>query len=111
MRSCCGTGPGRRVIDLPRLGLGCAPLGNIGHARTDDEAYAVLEAAWDAGIRHFDTAPHYGLGLSERRLGRFLSTKPRDEFVVSTKVGRLLRPNPSWDGRTDEEGFVVPARL
>ena len=102
----------RTTIDLPRLGLGCAPLGNHGHARTDDEAFAVLEAAWDAGIRHFDTAPHYGLGLSEQRLGRFLATRPRGEFVVSTKVGRLVEEDPSWDGSSlDDEGFAVPARL
>jgi D-threo-aldose 1-dehydrogenase len=96
--------------DLPTLGLGCAQLGNLLRKRSDEEASAILEAAWDAGIRHFDTAPHYGLGLSERRLGSFLATKPRDEFVVSTKVGRLLRDNPYWDGcAQDDEGFAVPA--
>lgn len=57
----------------------------------DDEAHRVVEAAWDAGIRYFDTAPLYGFGLSEQRLGAVLRTKPRDEFVISTKVGRLLR--------------------
>ncbi len=61
---------------------------------SDEQAHAVLEAAWECGIRYFDTAPHYGLGLSERRLGAFLAGKPRDEFVVSTKVGRLLRAEP-----------------
>ncbi|QKW17737.1 aldo/keto reductase [Kitasatospora sp. NA04385] len=96
----------------PPLGLGCAPLGNMFRARSDEEVEQVLEAAWEAGVRYFDTAPHYGLGLSERRLGRFLATKPRDEFVLSTKVGRLLRPDPDWDGASsDPEGFVVPARL
>lgn len=100
------------VIDLPRLGLGCAALGNHGRERTDDECSVVLEAAWEAGVRQFDTAPHYGLGLSELRLGRFLATKPRDQFVVSTKVGRLVAENPSWDGSSaDDEGFAVPARL
>ena len=68
---------------------------------SDDEAWAVLDAAWEAGIRYFDTAPHYGLGLSERRLGAFLQTKPRDEFSISTKAGRLLRPNPDDDGGLD----------
>ncbi|WP_406447877.1 aldo/keto reductase [Streptomyces sp. NBC_00876] len=97
---------------VPKFGLGCAPLGNMFRARSDEEVEAVLEAAWEAGVRHFDTAPHYGLGLSERRLGRFLATKPRSEFVISTKVGRLLREDPAWDGRsTDPEGFVVPAQL
>ena len=97
---------------LPRLGLGCAPLGNLGTVFTDDEAGEILEAAWEVGVRHFDTAPHYGLGLSEERLGRFLATKPRDEFVVSTKVGRLLRDNHDWDGVSlDDNIFRVPGRL
>lgn len=81
-------------LALPALGYGAANVGNLFRELTDDEAWAVLEAAWDAGIRYFDTAPHYGLGLSERRLGAFLQTKPRDEFFLSTKAGRLLRPNP-----------------
>jgi D-threo-aldose 1-dehydrogenase len=97
---------------LPRLGLGCATQGDLFEPRGDEASYEVFEAAWDVGVRHFDTAPHYGLGLSEHRLGRFLATKPRDEFVVSTKVGRLLRPNPGWDGSSpDDQGFAVPARL
>ncbi|MDQ1666419.1 MAG: D-threo-aldose 1-dehydrogenase, partial [Actinomycetota bacterium] len=62
-------------LDLGPLGYGAANLGNLYRAVTDDEAWAVLDAAWDSGIRYFDTAPHYGLGLSERRLGRFLATK------------------------------------
>ena len=70
---------------------------------TDEQARAVLEAAWESGIRYFDTAPHYGLGLSERRLGAFLATKPRAEFVVSTKVGRLLRPSPETADRLDDD--------
>ncbi len=86
---------------LTALGYGAANLGNLFRPLTDDEAWAILEAAWDAGIRYFDTAPHYGLGLSERRLGAFLRTKPRDEFVLSTKAGRLLRPNPADDGGLD----------
>lgn len=94
------------------LGYGAANVGNLYRALTDDEATAVLEAAWEAGIRYWDTAPHYGLGLSERRLGAFLATKPRDEFVLSTKVGRLLRPNPDWAGEQDlAHDFAVPANL
>lgn len=97
---------------LPTIGLGCAQLGNLFRERTEDQAHEVLEAAWDAGIRYFDTAPHYGLGLSEERLGRFLTSKPRDEFVISTKVGRLIRENPDWNGTSgDDQGFAVPARL
>ena len=97
---------------MGRLGYGAANIGNLHRELTDDEAWAVLDAAWDSGVRAFDTAPHYGLGLSERRLGAFLRTKPRDEYVLSTKVGRLLRPNPDDDGGLDlENDFHVPAAL
>lgn len=92
-----------------RFGLGGASLGNHRQAITDAEAYAVLEEAWARGIRHFDTAPHYGLGLSERRLGAFLADKPRDSFTLSTKVGRRLEPVDLVDGALDTEGFLVPA--
>ena len=77
---------------MTRLGLGCAPLGNLFQAVADDDAVATVDAAWDAGWRLFDTAPLYGHGLSERRLGAALAGRPRDEYVLSTKVGRLLRP-------------------
>ena len=70
--------------------LGCSQLGGLYRPMSDAEAEAVLEAAWDLGIRHFDTAPHYGAGLSERRVGRFLAGLPRNEFSLSTKVGRVL---------------------
>lgn len=98
---------------IPTLGYGAANVGNLFRALSDDEAWAVLEAAWDAGIRYYDTAPHYGLGLSERRLGAFLQTKPRDEFFVSTKVGRLLRPNPGHEagGLDTDNDFFVPDDL
>jgi D-threo-aldose 1-dehydrogenase len=76
---------------VTRLGLGSAPLGNLFATVPDEQAYLVVEAAWDAGIRFFDTAPLYGHGLAESRLGAVLRTKPRDEFVLATKVGRLLR--------------------
>lgn len=99
-------------LDLPELGYGAANVGNLYRAMTDDEATAILQTAWDAGIRYFDTAPHYGLGLSERRLGAFLRTKPRNEFVVSTKVGRLLEPNPQGAGMQDSANdFDVPADM
>lgn len=100
-------------LALPTLGYGAANVGNLFRSLTDDEAWAVLEAAWDAGIRYFDTAPHYGLGLSEKRLGAFLQTKPRDEFVVSTKAGRLLRPNPEHQsgGLDTDNDFHVPDDL
>ena len=83
--------PDLRAPALTRLGYGAANIGNLFRELTDDQAWGILEAAWESGIRYYDTAPHYGLGLSERRLGAFLQTKPRDEFVVSTKAGRLLR--------------------
>jgi D-threo-aldose 1-dehydrogenase len=97
---------------LGRLGYGAANVGNLYREVSDEMALAALEAGWDSGIRYFDTAPHYGLGLSERRLGAFLRTKPRAEYVVSTKVGRLLRPNPEGAGGTDlAHDFAVPADL
>lgn len=98
-------------LALSALGYGAANVGNLYREISDDDAWAILEAAWDSGVRYFDTAPHYGLGLSERRLGAFLATKPRAEFVVSTKAGRLLRPNPEGVGRLDDEDFAVPADL
>ncbi|HEY9306175.1 MAG TPA: aldo/keto reductase [Microbacterium sp.] len=94
-------GTGIDASALTRLGYGAANVGNLFRELTDDQAWAILDAAWESGIRYFDTAPHYGLGLSERRLGAFLKTKPREEFVISTKAGRLLRPNPDDDGGLD----------
>ena len=73
-------------------------------------AEQAIEAAWGGGIRYFDTAPHYGLGLSERRLGRALSGRPRESFVLSTKVGRLLVDNPTPTGSDLAEGFAVGDR-
>lgn len=92
------------AVEVTRLGLGCAPLGNLYTAISDADARATVDAAWDAGVRLFDAAPLYGHGLSERRLGAALAGRPRDEFVVSTKVGRLLRPA---SGPVDTI-FVVP---
>ncbi|MFC9617221.1 aldo/keto reductase [Streptomyces sp. NPDC056938] len=72
------------------LGFGTAPLGNMFRSIPDEEAAATVEAAWDQGIRYFDTAPFYGAGLSELRLGEVLADRPRDEYVLSTKVGRVI---------------------
>lgn len=93
------------------LGLGCAQLGNLYRAMSGEHAAAIVETAWDQGIRYFDTAPHYGLGLSERRLGAALAGRPRAEFVLSTKVGRLLEENPDFAGGKDTDLFDVPGNL
>jgi D-threo-aldose 1-dehydrogenase len=94
-----------------KLGLGGAQLGNLYHAMSDENARAIVDTAWDRGIRYFDTAPHYGLGLSERRLGAALAARPRDEYAISTKVGRLLVDNPGGAGERDTEGFDVPRTI
>lgn len=102
---------GRSPVLVTELSFGGAAIGNLFRAVTDDDARAAVDAAWEGGIRAFDTAPHYGLGLSERRLGDALRHRPRDEYVISTKVGRLLEPAIPGGcavGR-DPEGFDVPA--
>jgi D-threo-aldose 1-dehydrogenase len=99
------------VTDRPtpafgRLGLGTAPLGGLYDAVDDETAGAVVERAWELGIRYFDTAPYYGSGSAERRLGAVLRRLPREAFVVSTKVGRLLRPGESgWRGAPPLEAY------
>ncbi|MET0828088.1 MAG: aldo/keto reductase [Microbacterium sp.] len=101
----------RRVGDrlaLTELGIGVAQFGNLYRETTDEASQTAVDAAWDAGIRYFDTAPHYGLGLAERRLGTALRARPRDEYVVSTKAGRLLVPNPGGENEIGER-FIVPA--
>jgi len=102
---------GNGGLTFTELGFGAAPIGNLYRAIGDDAAQAILTAAWDAGVRYFDTAPLYGLGLSETRLNQFLRGKPRDEYVISTKVGRLLRPcRPGEERDTIGKFFDVPAR-
>ncbi|MGW0670354.1 aldo/keto reductase [Streptomyces sp. NPDC002746] len=103
---------GRSRVAVSPLGFGAAPLGNLYAPLDEETARAAVDAAWDAGVRYFDTAPHYGLGLSERRLGAALKARPRDEFTVSTKVGRLLEPHPSPTGSDlAAGGFAVPDTL
>ncbi|WP_106477671.1 aldo/keto reductase [Phytohalomonas tamaricis] len=80
-----------------RFGVGGTQLGNMFKVTPDEQAEAMLEASWASGVRYFDTSPWYGLGLSERRLGHFLDGKPPQEYVLSTKVGRLLIPDASVD--------------
>jgi D-threo-aldose 1-dehydrogenase len=84
---------GRTELSLTRIGFGGAPIGDIRRAPSDNETRRLLETAWDAGIRYFDAAPMYGAGLAERRVGDFLRDKPRDDYVLSTKAGRLLVPD------------------
>ncbi|MBN9307686.1 aldo/keto reductase, partial [Devosia sp.] len=87
---------GTTGIELSRIGFGGAPLGDLRRAPSDAASRELLQAAWDAGIRYFDTAPFYGSGLSERRIGDFLRDRPRDAYVLPTKVGRLLVPDRAW---------------
>ncbi|MDP9865353.1 MULTISPECIES: aldo/keto reductase [Streptosporangium] len=100
------------TFSVSKYGFGAAPIGNLFTAVSDAEARAAVDAAYDAGFRLFDTAPHYGLGLSERRLGAALAGRPRDSYTLSTKVGRLLVPS-TGDGPVgrDGQGFDVPADL
>jgi D-threo-aldose 1-dehydrogenase len=98
-----------RSLSLTELGLGGSAIGNLFHTVADDEARRTVDAAWAAGIRYFDTAPHYGLGLSESRLGQALRERRRDQYVLSTKVGRRLEPNPAPTGSDlAAGGFAVP---
>ncbi|HJW42316.1 MAG TPA: aldo/keto reductase [Rhizomicrobium sp.] len=92
---------------LPAFGFGCAALGNLYAAVSDADAAATLSAAWQNGIAYFDTAPYYGHGLSEERLGRFLKSGAAPHAIVSTKVGRSLRP--VGDGVRPDTGFVNAA--
>jgi D-threo-aldose 1-dehydrogenase len=105
---------GRSRVAVTELAFGGAAIGGMYTEVSEDDARAAVDAAWDGGIRTFDTAPHYGLGLSERRLGDALRCRPRDEYVISTKVGRLLEPAvPGQDGsigRDTQGGFDIPAR-
>lgn len=91
------------------LGLGCAPLGNLFAPVSDEAAQATVHAAWERGIRFFDTAPQYGHGLSEVRLGRALDGFPRDEFVLASKVGRVLVPAAPGSARPPSVFVDIPA--
>ena len=82
---------GRTNVSVTELGLGTAPLGELFERVSDDEAARLIEAAWDGGVRYFDTSPWYGRGLAEHTLGRALYRKPRADFAISTKIGRVLR--------------------
>jgi D-threo-aldose 1-dehydrogenase len=91
MNPTAGVQLGRTDVRVTRLGLGCAPIGGLYEPVSEANARAVVDRAWEHGLRLFDTAPLYGSGLSERRVGAALHDRPRDALVLSTKVGRLLR--------------------
>ena len=97
---------GRTALAVTEYSFGTAGLGGLYRECTREAAMVTLDAAWEAGIRYFDTAPFYGLGLAERRVGDFLRDKPRDSFVLSTKVGRLLHPVP--ENQVPDYSYVKP---
>ncbi|MBN9242173.1 MAG: aldo/keto reductase [Mesorhizobium sp.] len=97
---------GRTGLEVTEYSFGGASLGNLYQTVSPEGAFGALDAAWGAGMRYFDTAPHYGFGLSERRFGDYLRAKPRDSYVLSTKVGRLLKPVP--EDQVPDVGFVDP---
>ncbi|MFE7209536.1 aldo/keto reductase [Streptomyces sp. NPDC057611] len=103
MRTLGGSG-----VEVSALGFGAAAIGNLYTEVDEEQARAAVAAAWEQGIRYFDTAPHYGLGLSERRLGAALRSLPRSAYTISTKVGRLLEPTDPG-GSDLAHGFAVPA--
>jgi D-threo-aldose 1-dehydrogenase len=97
---------GRTALEVTEISFGAAALGGLYRACPRDQAMETLQAAWDSGIRYFDVAPWYGLGLAERHVGDFLRDKPDGSYVLSTKVGRLLRPVPT--GTVPDYNYVDP---
>ncbi len=102
--------PSGAQLEFTELGFGSASTGNLYRAYSEDEAQATLDAAWDAGIRYFDTAPFYGLGLAETRLNHFLRGKPRDSYILSSKVGRRLGVCPPDQRAGIGKFFDTPSR-
>src|SRR5437667_9935950 len=98
---------GKTDLEVTVLGLGCATLGGTRIAVSPAEAEAIVRAAWDSGVRYVDTAPYYGFGQAERAVGDALRGEPREEWVLSTKVGRLLRPRPGIPA-TDAPRHAMP---
>ncbi|HTC68699.1 MAG TPA: aldo/keto reductase [Acidothermaceae bacterium] len=97
---------GRGGLQVSRFGFGGAPIGGLFESVDDEQALASLTKAWDVGMRYFDTAPHYGAGTSERRTGSFLAGKPSAEWVLSTKVGRLIETDDNPPSSKNDAGFV-----
>ena len=96
---------GNTGVHVTDVAFGCSAIGNLYKLVSEQDVSQVLQLAWDRGIRYFDTAPHYGRGRSELRLGRFLKGRDRQSYVVSTKVGRLLSPGETLD---QADGFIAP---
>ena len=101
----------RTGVKLTNIGMGVSQFGNLYRETSDETSTAAVERARNVGIDHFDTAPHYGLGLSERRLGTALHGVSREDYTLSTKVGRLLVDSPETADQLDAEGFLVPASV
>jgi D-threo-aldose 1-dehydrogenase len=99
---------GKTSLNVSTLGFGAASMGNLYQAVTDEEAQATLAAAIDLGLNLFDTSPRYGAGLSERRVGDALRALPKDQYVLSTKVGRILKPDAKADTDKLRHGFLTP---
>lgn len=99
---------GHTDLEVTELGLGTATMGGSRIGVTRAEGEALVRAAWEAGVRYVDTAPFYGVGAAERRVGDALRDMPRDEWVLSTKVGRLLRPQLEQGGETDGRTAPLP---
>jgi D-threo-aldose 1-dehydrogenase len=102
--------PSGASLTFTALGFGAAPLGNLYQAHSETAAQATFAAAWDAGIRYFDTAPLYGLGLSETRLNHFLRDKKRGQYLLSTKVGRLMEVCAPENRTAIGKFFNTPSR-
>ncbi|MDV9174787.1 aldo/keto reductase [Streptomyces sp. W16] len=100
---------GNSGVEVSGLAFGGAAIANLYSEVSDAQAHRAVNAAWQQGIRYFDTAPHYGLGLSERRLGGALRAHPRASYAISTKVGRRLEPVETVTGDDLANGFAVPA--
>jgi D-threo-aldose 1-dehydrogenase len=104
------TAPSGAVLTFTELGFGAAPIGNLYRAHSEEAVQAALAAAWEAGIRYFDTAPLYGLGLSETRINQFLRGKNRSDYLLSTKVGRLLKVSAPEERTGIGKFFDTPTR-
>ena len=96
----------RTQVAATAIGLGCAQMGNLYRVTSYAESAGAFQASWDAGVRYFDTAPFYGFTRSERRLGTMLTDLPRDSYTVSTKVGRVMTPDPTVGAM--EDGYAEP---